>query len=56
MKEMDGLIEEGNKEEAEELLPELMSVADKAAGNGPLHVNKASRIKSKYSRRVDELG
>ncbi len=55
-KKMDGLIAEGNTEEAEELLPQLMRVADRAAAKGPLHENKAGRIKSKYSRRVNQLG
>ncbi len=55
-KKMDKLIEAGNKAEAEELLPELMRVTDRAASKGPLHENKAGRIKSKYARRIDELG
>lgn len=50
------MIEEEDEERARELLPELMRVADRAASKGPLHRNKASRIKSKYARRVDDLG
>ena len=53
---MDSLLEEGDEEGARELLPELMRIADRAASKGPLHENKAGRIKSKYTRRVDELG
>ncbi|MEF8837444.1 MAG: 30S ribosomal protein S20 [Candidatus Bipolaricaulota bacterium] len=55
-KEMDNLLEEEDEEGASELLPELMRTADRAASKGPLHQNKASRIKSKYARRVDDLG
>ena len=53
---MDGLLENEDAEGAKELLPELMRVADRAASKGPLHQNKADRIKSKYSRRVENLG
>ncbi|MFB6290608.1 MAG: 30S ribosomal protein S20 [Candidatus Bipolaricaulia bacterium] len=55
-KKMDKLLEAEDEEGAKELLPELMRVADRAASKGPLHENKASRIKSKYARRVDNLG
>ncbi|MCF7876532.1 30S ribosomal protein S20 [Candidatus Bipolaricaulota bacterium] len=55
-KEMNGLLEKEDEEGARELLPELMRAADRAASKGPLHQNKASRIKSKYARRVDDLG
>ena len=53
---MDELLAEEDVEGAKELLPELMRVADRAASKGPLHENKAGRIKSKYSKRVDDLG
>jgi len=55
MNEMDKLISQGKKEEAEELMPELASVADQAASKGPLHKNKASRIKSKYMKRINNI-
>ena len=54
-KELDQLIESGHKEEAQELIPELMKVADRAASKGPLHKNKASRIKSKYMKRINNI-
>jgi len=53
---MDKLLEEEDLEGAKNLLPELMRVADRAASKGPLHENKAGRIKSKYARRVEDLG
>lgn len=52
---MKKLISEGKKEEAEELMPELASAADKAAGKGPLHKNKAGRIKSKFAKKINKL-
>lgn len=52
---MDKLIAQGKKEEAEEFMPELASVADRAASKGPLHKNKAGRIKSKFARQISEL-
>ncbi|MFW6104753.1 MAG: 30S ribosomal protein S20 [Candidatus Bipolaricaulota bacterium] len=54
-KKIDKLISAGNKEEAEDLLPELARLADRAASKGPLHENKAARIKSKFSKRVDSM-
>ena len=54
-KKMNKLLDEGDKGAAEELLPELMRIADKAASKGPIHQNKASRIKSKYAKRVQSL-
>jgi ribosomal protein S20 len=52
---MEKLISQGKKEESKELLPELASVVDQAASKGPLHKNKAGRIKSKFARRINEL-
>lgn len=54
-KKLDELLEQGKKEEAQELLPDLMKYADRAAQKGPFHKNKASRIKSKYSKLVNNL-
>ncbi|MCI2425788.1 30S ribosomal protein S20 [Candidatus Acetothermia bacterium] len=42
----------GNKESAQQLLPQLAKMADKAASHGPFHKNKASRIKSRMTKRV----
>lgn len=52
---MEKLISEGKKDEAEELMPELASAADRAAGKGPMHKNKASRIKSKFAKKINNL-
>lgn len=54
-KELEGYLAAGEKEKARELLPKLMQAADRAAAKGPLHKNKAARIKSKWMRRVNQL-
>lgn len=54
-KKVDKLISEGKKQDAENLLPELASLADRAASKGPIHKNKAARIKAKYSRRIEAM-
>ncbi|MFQ6117095.1 MAG: 30S ribosomal protein S20, partial [Candidatus Bipolaricaulia bacterium] len=54
-KELERHLAAGEKEKARELLPKLMQAADRAASKGPLHRNKAARIKSKWTRRVSQL-
>ena len=55
VKELERHLAAGEKEQARELLPKLMQAADRAAAKGPLHKNKAARIKSKWMRRVNQL-
>jgi small subunit ribosomal protein S20 len=45
----------GNKEAAQQLLPQLAKMADKAASHGPFHKNKASRIKSRMTKKVNNM-
>ncbi|HBR10315.1 30S ribosomal protein S20 [Candidatus Bipolaricaulota bacterium] len=45
----------GNKEAAQQLLPQLAKMADKAASHGPFHKNKASRIKSRMAKKVHNM-
>jgi len=54
-KELERHLAAGEQEQARELLPKLMQAADRAAAKGPLHRNKAARIKSKWVRRVNQL-
>ncbi|MGQ9477762.1 MAG: 30S ribosomal protein S20 [Candidatus Bipolaricaulia bacterium] len=56
LKEMESYLSLGEKEKAQALLAKLMQVADRAAAKGPFHKNKAARIKSKWTRKVNELG
>lgn len=44
-----------DKETARSLIPELAKAADKAARHHTIHKNKASRIKSRWTRRVESL-
>jgi small subunit ribosomal protein S20 len=42
----------GDKAEASSLLPQLAKAADKAAQRHAIHKNKASRIKSRWMKKV----
>jgi len=42
----------GEKEEARALIPQLAKAADKAAQRHAFHKNKASRIKSRWMRKI----
>jgi small subunit ribosomal protein S20 len=44
-----------DKESARSLLPELAQAADKAARHHAIHKNKASRIKSRWTKKVESL-
>jgi len=49
------VIDEGNKEEAEDQLQETVKVIDKTASRGLIHKNKASRKKSQFAKMVNEI-
>ncbi|MFP4588471.1 MAG: 30S ribosomal protein S20 [Candidatus Acetothermia bacterium] len=53
--EIEDLIKNKEKKKAREKIPELMKFADRAAAKGPLHQNKADRIKSKMMRQINNL-
>lgn len=46
------LVDEGKKDEAQKMLPELQKKADKAAKKGAIHANKASRTKARIAKLV----
>ncbi len=48
-------IASGDKEAALALLPEFAKAADKAAQHHAIHKNKASRIKSRWMKKVHSL-
>ncbi len=54
IKELRRAIEAGDKEKAEGLVPQLMSVVDKAAKHRTIHPNKAARLKAKWMKRLQE--
>lgn len=45
-------IDEGNKEEAQKLYQESVSVIDSSARKGIIHVNKAARHKQRLNSRI----
>ena len=49
-------IASGNADQLNTLLPETISVIDKAIQKGILHRNAAARYKSKLTTRVNQLG
>lgn len=55
MKQLKKALAAGDKAKAEELVPELMKVADKAAKHRTIHPNKAARIKSRLMKRLQTL-
>jgi small subunit ribosomal protein S20 len=55
MKQLKKALAAGDKAKAEELVPELMKVADKAAKQRTIHPNKAARIKSRLMKRLQTL-
>ena len=55
VKQIRGYIVSGEKEEARALLPRLAKAADKAAKRNAIHKNKASRIKSRWMKKVQSL-
>ncbi len=44
-----------DKEAARALLPNLAQAADKAARHNTIHKNKASRIKARWTKKVESL-
>ncbi len=55
-KEIQNAIEAESPDRAENSLQELYGLCDRAAKKGAIHENKASRIKSRMTKRVNELG
>jgi len=55
IKEIRRAIEAGNKSEAVALLPRLAKAADKAAQRHAIHRNRAARIKSRWTKKVQGL-
>ena len=56
LKDITKLIEAGNKQEAEAMLPRVYKAIDKAAKRGVLKANTASRTKSRITKRIGALG
>lgn len=54
-KEIRRFIESGDKQAATALLPQLAKATDKAAQRNAIHRNKAARIKSRWTKKVQAL-
>jgi small subunit ribosomal protein S20 len=55
IKEFEAAIDEGNIEEAEEMMPDVYKIIDKSASHNIIHKNNAARKKSKMKRMLNEL-
>ncbi len=47
-------LSQGQKEKARQLLPQFQKALDKAAKTGAIHINKASRLKSRVSQKIEQ--
>ncbi len=52
-KKINRALEEGNVENASEMLPKAFSAIDRAAKIGTIHKNQAARRKSRLVKRID---
>ena len=55
IKRLRAAVEEGNREEAQTLLPKTVSVIDRSVQKGVLHKNAAARYKSRLTGSVTKL-
>ena len=55
IKRLRAAVEDGNREEAQTLLPKTVSVIDRSVQKGVLHKNAAARYKSRLTGSVSKL-
>ena len=55
IKRLRAAVEEGNREEAQTLLPKTVSIIDRSVQKGVLHKNAAARYKSRLTGSVSKL-
>ncbi|MFC2171072.1 30S ribosomal protein S20 [Acidobacteriota bacterium] len=55
VKKLRTLVKEGNKDESQKQLPEIVSLIDKTLKKGCIHANRASRYKSRLTNLVNGL-
>lgn len=55
IRKINELIETGNLKEAEGFLPEVYKCIDMASSDGAVHRNRASRLKSRLTKKVNRL-
>ncbi len=54
-REIGRLVQSGQPDEAEKLLPQYQAAVDKAAQRGVIHANRAGRLKSRMVRRLSNV-
>lgn len=47
-------LSQGEKDKARQLLPQFQKAVDKAAKTGAIHINKASRLKSRLAQKIGQ--
>jgi small subunit ribosomal protein S20 len=55
LKKMRAAIENGDREQAQQLLPQTVSLLDKSVQKGVLHRNSAGRYKSRLTATVNKM-
>ena len=56
IKKLRSALDSGNKEEVNQILPEVISVIDKSVQKGVLHANAAARYKSRLTVSANQTG
>lgn len=56
IKKLRGALDSGAKQDVEQVLPQTISVIDKAVQKGVLHANAAARYKSRLTVRANQAG
>ncbi len=55
-KDVQAAVDAENEDQARDALHDLYGICDSAAQKGAIHKNKASRIKSRMTDRVNQIG
>jgi len=56
IKKLRSALDSGNKQELDQILPEVISVIDKSVQKGVLHANAAARYKSRLTVSANQTG
>jgi small subunit ribosomal protein S20 len=56
IKKLRSVIDSGDKQQIDQLLPEAISVIDKSIQKGVLHANAAARYKSRLTAKANQVG
>jgi len=56
IKKLRSVIDSGDKQQLDQILPEAISVIDKSIQKGVLHANAAARYKSRLTAQANQVG